>query len=120
MGKTWILDSETKGTGAVMVPLNKAKKLHKDKPLQVVQGISGRPAPKSRPRLPTLFMAKTIYGHRLKVKVQGAELVRFLATVNRPQDIQIFAYDRKRGDWFLVPSHDSKLIWRLVSLFKTA
>ncbi len=32
MGKTWILDTETKGTGANMVPLEKAQKSADDEP----------------------------------------------------------------------------------------
>jgi hypothetical protein len=32
MGKTWILDSETKGTGANMVPLEKAQKRADERP----------------------------------------------------------------------------------------
>ena len=38
MGKTWVLDSETKGTGANMVPLDKAQK-----------SADGRPRRGSRP-----------------------------------------------------------------------
>jgi hypothetical protein len=45
MGKTWVLDTETKGTGANMVPLEKVLK----KPDAGEEPARRRPAPKSEP-----------------------------------------------------------------------
>jgi hypothetical protein len=51
MAKTWVLDTETKGTGAQMVPLEKAlRKPGGEPPLNLVQ--LGRPAPPRAPREP--------------------------------------------------------------------
>ena len=63
MGKTWVLDTETKGTGANMVPLEKALK-KPDSEEEPVRARRPRPAPKtekpaSPPRRPQRPVSKT-------------------------------------------------------------
>ena len=45
MGKTWVLDTETKGTGATMVPLEKVQEKADARPQRAM-----RPAKRARPR----------------------------------------------------------------------
>jgi hypothetical protein len=44
MGKTWVLDTETKGTGANMVPLEKVQEKADEKPRRPARPAKGVPA----------------------------------------------------------------------------
>jgi hypothetical protein len=50
MGKTWVLDTETKGTGANMVPLEKVQKRADAEPRRAARPAGAAPAP--RPAAP--------------------------------------------------------------------
>ena len=55
MSRTWILDTETKGTGAQMVPLDKVVKQPESKPLFVPRKRQPKPPPEPAPRPPRRF-----------------------------------------------------------------
>lgn len=50
MAKTWVLDTETKGTGANMVPLDQAEKPADPRPLRRSGAAPGSGAPAARPK----------------------------------------------------------------------
>jgi hypothetical protein len=79
MGKTWILDTETKGTGANMVPLEKAQKGPDDPPRRARRRAkstpSRRPAEAARttpaPRKPAEATATALPPGHVRKKATG-------------------------------------------------
>src|SRR5918992_485214 len=58
MGKTWVLDTDTKGTGANMVPLEKVQEKESSPPRRATRPAKRTPAPRT-PRAPAKPVEKT-------------------------------------------------------------
>jgi hypothetical protein len=66
MAKTWVLDTETKGTGAEVVPIEKARaQPRRERDLALVElGGPAKAEPAEAPRAPTLFKVVDVLGAR--------------------------------------------------------
>jgi hypothetical protein len=120
MGRTWVLDTETKGTGAHMVPLEEARR--RASPVEPVFV----PRPPAAPREPELPAPKPRTPHRFRiVDVQtrqtladGAsarEAVDVLAGVRSLLDVNVYTWDDERTRWRLLTVPEQRALWEFVS-----
>jgi hypothetical protein len=114
MGRTWVLDTETKGTGAHMVPLERTtKRVPEVEPVFV-------PRPRAAPRPPEPPTPKAPYRFRI-VDVQtrqtladGAsarEAVEVLAGVRSLLDVSVYAWDAEHERWQLLALSEQRAMW---------
>lgn len=116
MARTWVLDTETKGTGAEMVPLEKV--LRRDAPsserISVARrrGQRRRQAPEARP--PLRFRVVDVMTH--EVVADGADTratVEALRRVRSIVDVLIQVWDDSAGRWRLITHRDQVALWEL-------
>ncbi|HEX6582001.1 MAG TPA: hypothetical protein VF056_00265 [Thermoleophilaceae bacterium] len=114
MAKVWVLDTETKGTGAQMVPLEKMlrKPGSESEPRR-------RPLPKPRPRqkapepvLPRRFRVIDALSRQLLADDANApETLEVLRCVSQPVDVSIYVWEPRPEQWRLLTSREKKLLW---------
>jgi hypothetical protein len=114
MSKTWVLDTETKGTGAEMVPLEKTLRRERiERDLALVE--LDRPArPPEEPELPAplAFKVVDVMGARVLAEGIGArETVELLGGMTSALDARIYVRTGERGRWRLLTLEERKLLW---------
>ena len=120
MGKIWVLDTETKGTGANMVPLEKVL----EKPAPADTRI--RPVPRRKAadhaREPESAQRREPYRFRIfdlmtrQVLADDADAratVALLEDVRSVVDVFIDVWDPEAGDWRRLTLSEQKGLWRL-------
>jgi len=115
MAKTWILDTETKGTGAHMVPLEKAlKKPAPERELAVVE-LERPPRPTEEPvEQPAALMFKIVDIRSSRVLAEGVgarAAVDLLEGVGSVVDIRIYVWSRAAKRWRLLTLGEQKALW---------
>jgi hypothetical protein len=114
MGKTWVLDTETKGTGAEMVPLEKTRKASGSRG-PVVVGRKPEPAPDApRSKRPPRFKVVDVMTER--VLAEGAstrETLGLLAKMRSLVDVRIFVWDDAAGQWRRLSLGEHKSLWQM-------
>jgi hypothetical protein len=117
MAKRWILDTETKGTGANMVPLEDVLAKPKERNTErvfVAPKPRPRPAPEPEPRHPPRFKVVDVMTREtLAEDADGRATVAALKGVRSIVDVHISAWDRSKGAWRLLPLADQRAIWEL-------
>ena len=123
MGRTWILDTETKGTGAEMVPLDKALERKRGKEpreerLSVIRRRDPTSAPSAppepAPRKPREFKVVDVVSRR--VLVEGADARRttdLLGGVRSIVDVLIYVREPGSGGWRPLTLREKRLLWQL-------
>lgn len=115
MAKTWVLDTETKGTGANVVPLDKLKPAaepSRDRfhvPRKHVPRPAGPPAPKP----PRAFKVVDLVSRQ--VLTEGADTratVDVLKNVRSIVDVAVYAWQPAREKWRLLGIDELRLLWR--------
>jgi hypothetical protein len=119
MGKVWVLDTESKGTGANMVPLDKVlKKPAPPKPepdflRRRPRPEPGRePVPAPEPRQPRKFKVVDVMTRR--VVAEGADAHTALDVLKKFRslvDVDIFVWDRSRDRWRPITMAEKRTIW---------
>jgi hypothetical protein len=116
MGKTWVLDTETKGTGANMVPLEKAlQRAGEDRPLATVTfrrppATASDPSPK--PPAPLRFRIVDVFSAReLGRDIDLRAAVRVLEQRSSVLDSRVYAWVPSSGRWRLLTLDEHKLLW---------
>ena len=102
MGTTWILHTETKGTGAQMVPLDKAPQRSRDPERVFVREKAGRaPQPESpKPKAPREFRIVDVMTRRELVSgVPVGEALAVLRGVRSVVDVNVYLWEEKRARW---------------------
>jgi hypothetical protein len=110
MGKTWVLDTDTKGTGAEMVPLEKVLQRKgpaapKDPPSSLRlrrrrrdRVVDEEQAPK--PRQPRRFKIVDVMTREVVAEGVGArETLELLGRTRSTVDVRVYAWDPKATDW---------------------
>ena len=111
--KVWVLDTETKGTGAQVVPLDKVlRKPSSGAPLYV--------PPKRAPRLPKAPEAKrprvfkivdVTTGEALGEDLDTRAAVAALEKVDSVVDVRIYAWDHGSEKWVLLTLGEQRALW---------
>ena len=116
MAKTWVLDTETKGTGAHVAPLSQKPNKRADRALAVVQ-LPRPPRPAraeeelSRERSFKLVdvRAASVIGEDLDTRTALSELGRFAS----PLDARVYVLDERRRRWRLLSLAETRSLWEL-------
>lgn len=116
MGKTWVLDTETKGTGAEVVPLEKVQRRHAPVPLRTAPR-RPKPAPAARnapPQRPPSF--KVVDVMTREVLAEGADAratVELLEGVRSVVDVVVHARDPnpESDAWRKLSLAEQKRLW---------
>jgi hypothetical protein len=115
MAKTWVLDTETKGTGAHMVPLESAEgKAAEDRRLSTVT-FKRSPAPAATPAAPAPQRFKVVdvlSGRVLAQDVGARDAVSALAQLRSVLDARVSVWSEQAGRWKLLSLDEQKALWR--------
>lgn len=108
--RVWVLDTETKGTGAEVVPLD-GRKAVQGHGVVVVQPKPKRPKD-PEPRLPRTFKVVDVMTRR--VLAEGADLrttVTLLEGIRSMVDVSIQVWEPKAGRWQQLTQREARMLW---------
>jgi hypothetical protein len=114
MRRVWVLDTETKGTGAEMVPLDRLRQ----QPARVPQPYVVPPKPKRReprpaePRPPRRFRVVDVATR--EVLADGAlarETLEVLGGVRSIVDVHVCVWEPDRERWRLLTLAEQRTLW---------
>jgi hypothetical protein len=117
MAKTWILDAESKGTGAHMVPLEKAlEKRSAEEDLAIVRledpAASRRPAEPTETPAPLSFRIVDVRSSRVLAEgVDARAAIDVLEGLGSVVDVRIYVWARLSGRWRLLTLEEQKTLW---------
>jgi hypothetical protein len=113
MGTTWVLDTETKGTGANMVPLERVTKRSSSVPADRFL-LPERKPPRDeppKPRPPRRFRIVDVMSRqRLLENGSALEAVRTLGSVRSIVDVSVYVWDGERERWLLLPFPEQRAL----------
>ncbi|MEN3285325.1 MAG: hypothetical protein V7607_6465 [Solirubrobacteraceae bacterium] len=113
--KVWVLDTETKGTGAQMVPLDKVlRKPGSSEPLAVHVPPTREPrAPKEpEPKPPRSFrIVDVTTGDVLGEHLDTRAAIAALEDVGSVVDVRIYVWDHRNERWVLLTLGEQKALW---------
>jgi hypothetical protein len=111
--KVWILDTETKGTGAEMVPLEKVlRKPKSGEPLYVPPKREPRPPKEPEPKRPREFkIVDVTTGEVLGEHLSTRAAIAALEDVDSVVDVRIYAWDHGSERWVLLTLGEQKTLW---------
>jgi hypothetical protein len=112
--KVWVLDTETKGTGAAMVPLETVlRKPTSGEPLYVPPKREPRPAKEPEPKRPRSFrIVDVTTGEVLGEHLDTRAAVAALENVGSVVDVRIYAWDDRNERWVLLTLGEQKALWQ--------
>jgi hypothetical protein len=117
MGKTWILRTETKGTGATMVPLESVTERVSDpEPVRVIRKAKP-PAPMpAEPREPRRFRVVDVMSRQHLVDdASASEAIDTLRAVRSIVDVNIYVWQPDRDRWRLLSFSEQRAMFDLAA-----
>jgi hypothetical protein len=114
MGRIWVLDTETKGTGAEMVPLDKV--LKKPAPSHEPPFVPPEPLPREpkppEPRPPLRFKIVDVMTRAaLAEDASAREALGVLDDVRSIVDVNVFVWQPKSEKWRLLTLDEKRTLW---------
>jgi hypothetical protein len=115
MGKQWVLDTETKGTGAQMLPLEKVLRERAGKPAR-------RPVPRREPERasapeparPRRFKVVDVVTRGVLAEGAGTRAtVDLLGEIRSIVDVAIYVWNEPREEWLPLSFAESRMLWDL-------
>jgi hypothetical protein len=114
--KVWVLDTETKGTGAEVVPLDKVlRKPGSGEPLTVHTLAEREPPPpkEEEPRRPREFrIVDVTTGDVLGEHLDTRAAIAALEDVDSVVDVRIYAWDHRNEKWVLLTLGEQRTLWQ--------
>ena len=115
MAKVWVLDTETKGTGAQMVPLEKTLRQPASEPARPRARPVPKPRPKERPAEPTPPRRFRVIDARsrelLADDANAPETIGLLGRVEQPVDVSVYVWEHRAETWRLLTTREKSLLW---------
>lgn len=114
MAKTWVLDTETKGTGAHIAPL-KREQTHVEQDLAIVT-LERPPRAAKTPETPAPRTFKVVDVMSARVLAEGVdarETLRLLAGMRSVIDARVYVWVAGAGRWRLLTLGEQKALWGL-------
>lgn len=114
MGKIWILDTETKGTGAHMVPLEKALRTpaRRGDPLVAPRTRRPRPARAAEPKPARRFKVVDVMTRQVLAEDASARTtVELLEDVDSIVDVHVYVWLPEAQRWRLLTHGERKTLW---------
>jgi hypothetical protein len=116
--RVWVLDTETKGTGAHIAPMrDDAHGKRAERPLSLVDlgprdGNTDASAPDPAPRAPLRFRVLDVMSSRVLAEdVSAQEAVAALEQVPHSVDALVFVRSPERGRWRLLTVEERRRLW---------
>lgn len=118
MAKTWVLDTETKGTGATVVPLGKTAPRATPAAAPWFRARERPSAPAAAPasarHAPPRFRVVDVMTRQVLAEgADGRATVDVLKGVRSVVDVRISVWDDETGDWRLLGFGEQKAVWAL-------
>lgn len=114
MAKRWVLDTETKGTGAQMVPLDQAHGGADTRPAIVVGEPQPRRTTEPAARGPRRFKVVDVMTRQtLAEDVDTRAAVRTLERMRSVVDANVYVWDEARAAWEQLSQGDRRRLWAL-------
>ncbi|HET6869783.1 MAG TPA: hypothetical protein VFH80_27970 [Solirubrobacteraceae bacterium] len=114
MGKVWILDTETKGTGANMVPLDRVLRKPSSDPVESFRLPPLKPpapAPET-PRAPRRFKVVDVLSREVLADGTDARAtVALLQGVRSIVDVTIWVWQPEEERWRLLSLEEARALW---------
>jgi hypothetical protein len=115
VGKVWVLDTETKGTGAQMVPLEKTLRQPASEPVRRRARPVPKPAPRERPPEPAaprrFKVIDALSREVIAEDIGTAETVELLGDFRQLVDASVYVWEPKADDWRLLTRRELSLLW---------
>jgi hypothetical protein len=115
MAKTWVLDTETKGTGAHVVPLEKALRGPSPQRDLATVRLERPPRPAGEPEQaagPLTFKVLDIRsGELLAEDIDARATVDLLEGVGSIVDVRIYVWMAKAARWRLLTLDEQRALW---------
>jgi hypothetical protein len=116
MAKTWVLDTETKGTGAHMVPLEKVLRARDREPelnlVKLRRPTPPTPAREPDPPKPRVFKIRDVMTR--ETLAEGVDLratLDLLGDVRSIVDVHIYVWDATRTRWRMLGLDERRAVW---------
>ncbi len=115
MARTWILRTDTKGTGAQMVPLETAtQRSVEPEPVFVPEKRKPRPEAEPKARAPRKFRVVDVMTRQVLVDGAGTrETVDALKDVRSMIDVSMYVWHEEQNRWRLLTLADQRAMWEL-------
>ena len=112
-GKVWVLDTDTKGTGARMVPLEEVQQRPAGKGERFFGTLKREPAPaESAPRAPRRFKIVDVMTRQILAEdVDARAVLDVLGAVERSVDVNVFVWAPNAERWRLLTLREQKALW---------
>jgi hypothetical protein len=114
MGRYWVLDTDTKGTGAEMVPLEKILRKPDPKPERRFVGADAptRPEPEPAPQRPPSFRVNDVMTGRVLAEGVGThETVVLLEGKRSVVDVTVDVWDAEAEGWHRLTHGERRVLW---------
>jgi hypothetical protein len=116
MAKTWVLDTETKGTGAHMVPLEKVLRKGSQEPelnlVELKRAVSPKPEPAPQAPSPRRFKVVDLMTREtLAEDADARATVEVLGRVRSIVDVQIYVWNPARESWRTLTLEERRALW---------
>jgi hypothetical protein len=114
MARIWVLDTETKGTGAEMVPLDTLlrKPAPRDEPRLAAPKRKAPEAMPAAPREPRRFRVVDVSTRAVLAEDVGArEALQVLGDVRSVVDVHVSMWDPERERWRLLTLAEQRTMW---------
>jgi hypothetical protein len=115
MAKTWVLHTETKGTGAQMVPLESVEnRSSATAPVFVPREPTRSGEPEAKPTPPRRFKVLDVMTREPLVDGAGTrETVEALKDVRSMVDVNVYVWQEDQERWRLLSLGEQRAIWDL-------
>jgi hypothetical protein len=114
MARRWILDSDTKGTGAEMVPLDKAEEKQAEPGRGVIVAPEHRERPRkpAKPRGPRRFkLVDVMTRQTLAEDLSARETIDRLKDARSTVDVSVHVWEEDAGKWQQLTQREQKMLW---------
>lgn len=112
--RAWVLDTETKGTGAHMVPLDELEDRGRPRPgkMWVPPKRAPRPPEPPKPRPPRRFRVLDVVTRAVLLPDGGVrETLALLAGVERMNDVNLYVWEPDDERWRLLSMAEQRVVW---------
>lgn len=110
----WVLDTDTKGTGAEMVPLDRVLKrpAPSNEPFFVPPKRKPHEPKLEEPRAPRRFKVVDVVSQAVLAEQVGArETLNVLSDVRSVVDVHVFVWEPEADRWRLLTLDEQRLLW---------
>jgi hypothetical protein len=115
VAKVWVLDTETKGTGAEMVPLEKVLRKPAAEPVRRRARPLPQPAARDREPEPTpprrFRVIDALSREVLADDANAPQTIDLLRGIERPVDVSVYVWEPKPETWRLLTRREKSLLW---------